>query len=134
MQETIDDLKKLNEETTQMYQTKLYQRENEIDTMKKDIESQKTRIYSAVNEIKAHMQGQISERDCAIEKLKSTISVNHAKNAPKQSQERHWVIEANLRDIISEHKQKLITEQTNRAKLEKEVEMYSEMLVKTKVI
>jgi hypothetical protein len=41
MQETINDLKKLNEETTDMYQTKLYNKENEIETMKKDIESQK---------------------------------------------------------------------------------------------
>jgi hypothetical protein len=41
MQETINDLKKLNEETTDMYQTKLYHKENEIETMKKDIESQK---------------------------------------------------------------------------------------------
>jgi hypothetical protein len=53
------------------------------------------------------------------------------KNANKP-QEKQWVIESNLRDIISENKQKLIGEQTKRAKLEQEVDMYAEMLVKTK--
>lgn len=131
MQETINDLKKLNEETIEMYQSKLCHKENEIETMKKDIESQKNRIYTAINDNKSSLNQQISERDIVIEKLKNQLMINKPKNA-SQPQEKHWIIESNLRDIISEQKQKLINEQTNRIKLEKEVEMYSEMLIKTK--
>jgi len=133
MQETIDELKKLNEDTTQMYKEKLYKAENETETMKKDIESQKNRIYSAVDSVKSDLSMKISERDVVIEQLKSQLSITQAKNIPKQSQERHWVIESNLRDIISEQKQKLISEKAKKDKLEKEVEMYAEMLVRTKV-
>jgi len=133
MQNTIDELKKLNEETSQMYKSKLFLAENELETSKQDIESQKNRIYSAVNEVKSDLSSKISERDVVIEKLKNQLSINQTKGNKGHSQERHWVIESNLRDIISEHKQKLITEQTKRSQLEKDVEMFSEMLVKTKV-
>lgn len=134
MQETIDELRKFNEETTQMYKSKLFQAENELETVKKDIESQKNRIYTAVDSVKADLNLKISERDVVIEKMKSQISILQSKGKSNQSQERHWVIESNLRDIISEHKQKLIKEKTQREKVEKELEMYSEMLIKTKVI
>ncbi|CAI2383418.1 unnamed protein product [Moneuplotes crassus] len=132
MQETIDELKKFNEETTQMYKSKLYQSENELETVKKDIESQKNRIYTAVDSVKADLNIKISERDVVIEKMKSQISILKSKGKSNQSQERHWVIESNLRDIISEHKQTLIKEKSQREKVEKELEMYSEMLIKTK--
>jgi len=109
------------------------QKENEIESIKRDIESQKNRIYTAIDDNKSSMQAQISERDIVIEKLKTALTIEKTKATPKQSQERHWVIESNLRDIISEHKQKLIAEKGKNGTLEKEVNMYQELLVKTKV-
>ncbi|CAI2383848.1 unnamed protein product [Moneuplotes crassus] len=132
MQETINELKKYNQETTQMYKSKLFQAENELEIVKKDIESQKNRIYTAVDSVKADLNLKISERDVVIEKMKNQISIMKSKQNSNQSQERHWVIESNLRDIISEHKQKLIQEKTQREKIEKELEMYSQMLIKIK--
>lgn len=132
LQETIDDLRKLNQETVEMNRSLLAQKESEIAALKRDFESQ-SRMYSSFNETKFHMKEELSKKDLEIERLKSTIEINEARNAPAKPKECHWVIESNLRDIISEHKQKLITEKARREKLEHEVAMYSEMLVKTKV-
>ena len=133
LQDTIEDLKKLSNETVEMYKTQLYQKESEINSIKKDIESQKNRIYTAVNEIKSQMKEEIVKRDVAIEKMKSTIEISDAKGRSSMSTEKHWVIESNLRDIISELKQKLMNEQAKRERIEKDLEIYSELLVKTKV-
>lgn len=133
MSERIEELKKLNEETTNMYKNKAYQRDNELETVKKDIQSQKNRIYTAVDSVKAELGMKISERDIIIEKLKNRLNIKKSEDNPKKSKESHWIIETNLREIISEHKQKLIKEKTKREQLEKDVQTYAEMLVKTKV-
>jgi ElaB/YqjD/DUF883 family membrane-anchored ribosome-binding protein len=69
-QETINDLQKLNEETTEMYKNKLSKKENELEAVKKDLEASQDRIYMAVNDCKNDMKSEISNRDVEIEKLK----------------------------------------------------------------
>lgn len=133
LQDNIKDLQKLNTETAEMYKSQLHQKENELISLKQDLNAQRNRVYTAIEEVKSQLGQKIAERDIAIEQLKTALSKMHSKTTPAQSQEKHWVIEANLRDIISEHKQQLISYKAKLEKSEKELELFKELLVKTKV-
>jgi septal ring factor EnvC (AmiA/AmiB activator) len=68
--------------------------------MQRDIQSQKNRIYTAIEDTKSSLKKQICERDVVIERLKNALNAFQKKDS-KGTKERHWVIESNLRDIIS---------------------------------
>ena len=80
------------------------------------------------------LEGQICEKEIKIESLTSQVQNYASKQNPGKAPEKHWVIESNLRDRISELKQKLLTETNKNSKLEQESIDKSELLVKAKVI
>lgn len=87
---------------------------------------------AGLNDTITKLESNICEKDVQIESLENQINNFKARQNPSKAPEKHWVIESNLRDIISELKQKLLAETTKSTKLEQESAYKSEMLVKAK--
>lgn len=142
----IKELRIQLQEQTELNESKLTQRENEIKVLQKDVDFTTKRFEDEVRKSTRALKN----KDIEIERLQDKIkmleikvdsipsdkqSVNESFEETKQKKfnyEAHWVIEENLRERISELKKEINTLKGNNEKITAERDSIESQLIRVK--